>query len=389
MDVTTGAAPSMKYIVTPYRNLLGISICLLLFGLVMLTSASIAIAESQGKVPLYFLFRQCTYVGIAGLIAFVIVHIPMKVWGRLALLALLGSFILLALVLIPGIGHEVNGARRWVHISGVSLQVSEFVKILVILFMARYIERRMLFVQSSLIEFLIPIGILSFLVILLLLQPDFGAATVIMGTGLSLLFLTGAKWRHVLLIGAFVLCVMAVLIVTSPYRWERLTTFLNPWAYQFESGYQLTQALIAFGRGEWLGVGLGGSIQKLFYLPEAHTDFVFAVIAEELGMIGVGIVIIFYGLLFIKGLRIGQVAYNDGALFNAFVAYGVSIQIALTAVINMGVNIGLLPTKGLTLPLISYGGSSVMATIIGLAFIYRIGWENAHRSCDEKFPLGI
>jgi cell division protein FtsW len=279
----------------------------------------------------------------------------------------------LLLVLIAG--KEVNGSLRWISLGVVNIQPSEFMKLFMVFYLAGYLVRRGDEVCSTVKGFLKPMILLSLVGILLLLEPDFGAAFVIAMTAMGMMFIGGVRVRQFGLLFLLMALGFAVVAYSSPYRLERLTCFLNPWANPFDCGFQLTQSLIAFGRGEWLGVGLGGSIQKLFYLPEAHTDFLFAVLAEELGLVGGLLVIMLFAVLVWRAFLIGQGAFRAQQRFAGYTAYGLGLLIGLQAFINIGVNMGLLPTKGLTLPLMSYGGSSVVATCIGCAILLRISHE--------------
>ncbi|MDZ7810390.1 MAG: putative peptidoglycan glycosyltransferase FtsW [Arhodomonas sp.] len=257
----------------------------------------------------------------------------------------------------------------------VNLQVSEVAKLCVFIYLAGYAVRRAEALRRSAGGFLVPVAILALVAALLLAEPDFGAAAVVLATGLALLFLAGAPLLWVVALGALGMAAAAALVVASPYRWERLTAFLNPWADPFDSGFQLTQALIAVGRGGWFGVGLGNSVQKLFYLPEAHTDFLFSVLAEELGVMGVTATVALFAYLVWRVLRIGSAAMAAGRPFGAYLCWAVGFWLGLQAFVNMGVNLGLLPTKGLTLPLMSYGGSSLVMTLLSLALVLRVDYE--------------
>lgn len=348
---------------------------ILLIGLVMLTSASISIADRQVQEPLHYLERQSVGV-ILGLIgAVLMMFIPTRVWEQLAMPLLLVAFLLLVLVLIPGIGHEVNGSRRWLRAGILNFQASELARVLLLTYLASYVVRRQQELKEELKGFLKPLGVLMAAAALLLLEPDFGAATVLMATGLGVLFLAGVKLRHFLALVALAAGGMAIIAVTSAYRLKRLTAFLDPFADPFDSGFQLTQSLIAVGRGELLGVGLGSSVQKLFYLPEAHTDFVFAILAEELGLVGVIATLALFIVVVWRAFRISRLAAESGLAFQAYCAAGFGIWLALQTFINVGVNLGLLPTKGLTLPLMSYGASSILVTIGWLGLIMRINHE--------------
>lgn len=351
-------------------------IALLALGLLMVGSASISIADRQLGAPFHYLLRQGAYVAVGVLLAIITVQIPLAVWQRLGPLLLLASLVMLLLVLIPGVGRNVNGATRWLSLGIFNLQVSELAKIALIIYAAGYLVRRGDEVRTTVQGFLKPLSVLVVLAVLLLAQPDFGALVVLGATLLGMLFLAGVRlWLFGLLV-ALAAGALALLAITSPYRMERLTTFMNPWADPFNSGFQLTQALIAFGRGDWFGVGLGGSVQKLFYLPEAHTDFLFAVLAEELGLFGaLGVILLFVFVVW-RAFVIGRAAAQVGAHFGAYLAYGIALLIGLQAFINLGVNMGVLPTKGLTLPLMSYGGSSMLVTCVAIGLLLRVDREN-------------
>src|SRR5688572_6291574 len=347
----------------------------LLMGLVMVTSASISVADRQMHEPLYYLGRQSIGLSLGLIAAIVMMFIPTQVWERLAMPLLLLAFLFLVLVLIPGVGHEVNGSRRWLRAGFMNFQASELARVLLLVYLASYVVRRQAELKADLRGFLKPLAILMAAAALLLLEPDFGAATVLMTTGLGVLFLAGVKLRHFLALVAIAASGMALIAVTSAYRLRRLTTFLDPWADPFNSGFQLTQSLIAIGRGELFGVGLGSSVQKLFYLPEAHTDFVFAVMAEELGLAGVIAMLALFVLLVWRSFHTSRLAAEAGLAFQAYCAAAFGIWLALQTFINVGVNMGILPTKGLTLPLMSYGGSSVMVTLGWLGLLMRIHHE--------------
>lgn len=355
--------------------LLAITGALLAIGLLMVASASMVISDRTYHMPFHFLFHQLSYIGIGIVIGFIVVKIPLSFWQDIGHYILLISLFLLMVVLIPGIGKEVNGSTRWLGLGPFGLQVSELAKFSIIIFLSGYLVRRQNEVQTSFKGFIKPILILGVAGILLLLEPDFGAAAVILFTALGMMFLAGARLRQFILLMLLISGGLAFLAITSPYRLIRLTTFLHPWANQFDSGYQLTQSLIAFGRGGIFGVGLGNSIQKLFYLPEAHTDFLFAVLVEELGLLGGLVVILLFAILVGRILIIGRIAYKKGNLFAAYAAYGLGLWIGLQAMINIGVNAGLLPTKGLTLPFISYGGSSMLLYCIAIAVLLRVYYE--------------
>lgn len=352
-------------------------------GILMVGSASITIADRQMGAPFHYLWRQTVFTGIGISLGLVVLALPLKVWERLGPAFLLAGLILLCAVFVPGLGKTVNGSSRWLALGPLSLQASEFMKLAVIVYLAGYLVRRDEEVRTTASGFLKPMAILGVLTVLLLLEPDFGATVIIGATMMGMLFLAGVRWW---LFGVLVLSAgsaFALLAVSSPYRMARLTTFLNPWADPFNSGFQLTQALIAFGRGEWFGVGLGESVQKLFYLPEAHTDFLFAVLAEELGMFGAAAVIVLFVLLVSRVFMLARRAAEAGLPFGAHLAHGIGLWLGLQALINIGVNMGVLPTKGLTLPLMSYGGSSMIATCIAVALLVRVDYETLRPEARE------
>jgi cell division protein FtsW len=348
---------------------------ILLLGLVMMTSASISIADRQLHEPLYYLERQMYGVVLGLVAALLAMLIPTSVWEQLAMPMMLLAFGFLIVVLIPGLGHEVNGSRRWLRAGIMNFQASELARVLLLTYLASYVVRRQSELKDELKGFLKPLGVLMGAAALLLLEPDFGAATVLMATGLGVLFLAGVKLRHFLALVVLAAGGMAVIAVTSAYRLKRLTAFMDPWADPFNSGFQLTQSLIAIGRGELFGVGLGSSVQKLFYLPEAHTDFVFAVLAEELGLAGVFVTLALFVVLVWRVFHISRQAAAAGLAFQAYCAAAFGIWLALQTFINVGVNMGILPTKGLTLPLMSYGGSSILVTLGWIGIIMRIHHE--------------
>ncbi len=348
---------------------------LLLYGMVMVGSASMEIGAKTYDDPFYLLTRHVVYLVISGGAAIVALSVPLALWQRFDA-ALLGvAFLLLVAVLVPGIGKEVNGATRWIGLGPFTLQGSEFVKLFVMIYMAGYLVRRKDEIETSLSGFAKPLVVLTLIVLLLLGQPDFGAAIVIISAAIGMIFLAGVPFRFFIPLVALCVSAVALIATLQPYRLARLTAFANPWEHQFGSGYQLTQALIAFGRGEWFGLGLGNSIQKLFFLPEAHTDFLFSIIAEELGVLGAAVVIVLFAWLVVRGLAIGNGARRAELDFHAYLAYGISLIIGIQASINLGVNLGVLPTKGLTLPFMSYGGNSLIVSCIMIAILLRIEYE--------------
>lgn len=345
-------------------------------GLLMMTSASIVVSDKQLHQPFYFLFKQLVFMTIGVVLGWLVLQTEMAQWEKWGGYLLVTVMLMLALVLIPGLGHSVNGSARWIGYGPLSFQVSELTKFIIVIYMAGYLVRRNWEIQNQLSGFLKPMFILGTLALLLLKEPDFGATVVVTATTLGMMFLAGMQVRHFIALFSCVIGALAVIAVSAPYRLARLTTFLDPWARPFDTGYQLTQSLIAFGRGGWFGVGLGKSIQKMFYLPEAHTDFLFAVIAEELGVVGMVFVMGVFLFLVYRVFCIGRDAQRLGHHFSGFVAYGFGLWIAIQFTVSIGVNSGLLPTKGLTLPLMSYGGSSVLVNCIVIAVLLRIDHEN-------------
>jgi len=357
------------------RSLLFVTLALLSLGLVMVASASISIADSKMSQPLYYFIRQAIFAAVGMFIAWGVVSIRLSFWQRYAPQLLMAGVVLLVLVLIPGIGREVNGSTRWLPLGPINIQVAEIIKLFAIFYIADYLQRHHGQLQGSFFKVLAPLVLLCFAALLLLMQPDMGSVVVILSTVLAMLFLGGAR----LDVFAGLISVMGglftLLVWLAPYRLQRLQSFTDPWADPFGSGFQLTQALIAFGRGDWLGVGLGSSMQKLFYLPEAHTDFLYSILAEELGLVGAMFVIVMFFVFIWRALAIGRAAELAGQVFAAQVAYGIGIWLGLQACVNMGVNMGALPTKGLTLPLMSYGGSSLVIVGVAVALLFRVDQE--------------
>ncbi|MCK4833562.1 MAG: putative lipid II flippase FtsW [Gammaproteobacteria bacterium] len=363
-------------------------ISLLTIGVIMVASSSISVADRDYLNPFYYLQRQLVFVAIGLIAALSVFKIRLVQWEKSGMALLLFALFLLVLVLIPGVGKTVNGSTRWLPLGVFSLQVSELVKLFLVIYVAGYLVRHGDAVRSSLIGFLKPMLMVGLAGLLLLIEPDFGATVVIMATVLGMTFLAGARFIQFISFVFIFASAAMLLVVTSPYRMQRLTSFANPWADPFDSGFQLTQSLIAIGTGGWFGTGLGGSVQKLFYLPESHTDFLFAVLSEELGFVGVSIVVLLYATLFFRALKIASQAEKAGNYFAAYLAYGIGIWLSMQAVINMGVNIGLLPTKGLTLPLMSYGGSSLVVCCIAIGLLMRIHYENSGVAKQASKNLG-
>ncbi len=350
---------------------------LLLIGLVIVASASLNVAERQTGDPFFHFERQLLSALVGCAFACGLLLVPISLWQRAAPALLIGSYLLLLLVLIPGLGHEVNGSRRWIRLGPVNFQPSELVRWLLLTYIAIYAARHQVELRSSAQGFFKPLAVLLAAALLLLLEPDFGAAVVLCVTGTAVLFVAGARLRDFMTICAIGGIGIALTAMSSGYRLQRLTAFLNPWADPFDSGFQLTQSLIAIGRGEWFGVGLGSSIQKLFYLPEAHTDFVFAVLAEEFGLFGVLVVVVAFLALVLRSLKLSRIAADAGMPLHACVAAAFGVWLGLQAFINIGVNMGLLPTKGLTLPLLSYGRSSMLVTLAWIGMLLRVHHEVA------------
>lgn len=357
--------------------LLTIVLALLMGGFVILASASISVSDNATNNPFFYVQRQLLAAAIGGAAGFICLFIPMQVWRSLGPVMLLVGLLLLIIVLIPGVGHQVNGSTRWLQVGMMNLQVSEPARLCFLLWLAGYLVRRNKCLRKKFTGFLRPMVVLSAACILLLAEPDFGAAVILLATAMVMMFVAGARLRDFLVFFTTAVLVMAALAFVSPYRMQRLTGFLDPWADPFNSGFQLTQSLIAIGRGEWFGVGLGDSVQKLFYLPEAHTDFVFAVYAEEFGLAGSLVLIALFLALLWRVFKLAMRAANAERFFEAYIAIGLGSWLGTQAFINIGVNMGLLPTKGLTLPLISYGRSSLVITMICIALLLRIHHELA------------
>ena len=367
------------------KILVAAGVALIVLGYLMVSSASLHLGEKLTGNVFHYPLRQMLHI-ILGLIAGCLVcMIPMEIWEKYSQGLFFGGLFLLILVLIPGVGVKVNGSMRWLSLPGIRVQVSEVVKFFVVIYMAGFITRHHDFVKESAYGLVKPLLLLSTACGLLLLEPDMGSAVVILTIAMGVLFLGGARMQQFILLMIAVLVAVVLAIVFSGYRSARVTSFLHPWEDPFGNGFQLVQALIAFGRGEWFGVGLGSGIQKLFYLPEAHTDFLFSVIAEELGLAGVISVIILFALIVWRAFVIGMLAEQLGQKFCAFIAYGLGIWFAFQSFVNMGVNMGLLPTKGLTLPFMSYGGGSMIVMCCAMAMLFRVNSEmQALKATEEQ-----
>lgn len=358
--------------------LVTVCVCLLLIGYVMVTSSSLHL-DSKASVAASALnvwgypIKQLVHIALGLVMARYIAMIPMRNWQKIAPWLFIAGLLLLVVVLFFGV--NVNGSTRWLSLGGIRIQVSELVKFAAVVYMARYVNLHQQSIRESAFGLLKPLLLFSVASVLLLLEPDFGSAVVILIIAMGMMFLAGARMRQFALLLAVVTVLAGLLVYLEPYRMKRVTSFMNPWADPRDTGFQLIQALVAFGRGELWGVGLGGGLQKLFYLPEAHTDFLFSVIAEELGLLGVLAVISLFALLVCRAFTIAVAAEKAGEQFSAFVAYGLGIWFGFQAFVNMGVNMGLLPTKGLTLPLMSYGGGSMMIMCCAVALLFRVHTE--------------
>ncbi len=359
----------------PDRTLLATALTILLFGLVMVASASVAMAQHQTGDPLYYFYKQGVFALLGCVVATGVYLVPLRFWQRIGVFLLVASVAVLGVVLLPGIGHSVNGARRWIALGPLQLQVSEPARLGLIIYLAGYVVRRRERVCNGLNGLMIPMIPLGMAGALMLLEPDFGGTAILLAVSLIMMFIAGARPRYFALLIVGAALALGVLAVSSPYRMERLVSFVNPWANPYTSGFQLVQSLIAVGRGHVFGVGLGNSVQKLLYLPEAQTDFLFAVIAEEFGLMGTALVLGLFSLLLWRGFTIAGRALAAGQEFAGYLAYALTAWLGLQAFINVAVNMGLLPTKGLTLPLMSYGGSSLLVMCSVIALLLRVDLE--------------
>jgi cell division protein FtsW len=377
------SSPRSKGLVLQWRGrrfyldtiLLLATLSLLLFGFVMVASASLHLGDRMGNDSFYYPRHQLIHIATGIMVGVFVASVRLERLRTKSMTLYFLGLLLLVMVLIPGVGKVVNGSARWINLFVVRIQVSEVFKLIAIIYVASFIDRHIHVVRTSVQGMLRPFMLLSVGAVLMLMEPDFGATVVIIATAMGMLFLAGASiWQFVALI-SIVVSAGVLLIVAAPYRLRRVLSFVNPWDDPLNSDFQLSQALIAFGRGEWSGVGLGSSIQKMFYLPEAHTDFLFSVIGEELGLAGTITVIALFMVIVWRAFVIGQMAELHGTRFSAFLAYGIGIWFGLQSFINMGVNMGMLPTKGLTLPLMSYGGGSMMVMCAALAVLFRVRSE--------------
>ena len=364
------------------------AIALASLGAIMVASSSIAIADGQHVGAFYYLIRHLVFLGLGLAVCLTIMRIELDWFERHAFILLLFAVILLLLVFVPGLGLRINGARRWIRLGFAGFQSVEAAKLLFIVYLASYLVRHRDNVQSSLFGVIKPLGVAVILVALLLAQPDFGSAALILAVTVGMLWLGGARMRNLFYLAIPAMPALAWAAMTQDYRVKRLTSFLNPWEHPFDDGFQLTQALIAIGRGEWFGVGLGASVQKLFYLPEAHTDFILAVIGEELGFAGILLVLVLFATLVGRAFMLGLRAVERGQRFAGYCAFGVGLWIGLQTLVSIGVNLGVLPTKGLTLPLIRSGGSSVLMTCAAIGLLLRVSYELSRlQNTDVQMPI--
>ena len=372
-DVTSWFTPSSQSNVTFDRSLVVLAFALYMIGLVMVASSSMPVAERMFNNPFHFIMRHMIYIFLSICIAGVVLQVPMSWWhnnsGKLLLLGIV------LLIVVLGIGHTVNGSKRWIKLGPITIQAAEPAKLFFFCYLAAYLVRRRDEVMENIKGFFKPLVVFGVLAMLLLMQPDLGTVVVMFVTTFGLLFLAGAKLWQFIAIAIVGVAALSSLAVFEPYRWRRVTSFLDPWQDPFGSGYQLTQSLMAYGRGEVTGQGLGNSIQKLEYLPEAHTDFVMAVLAEEFGFIGISVILILSSIVVVKALLLGRQAVNKEKYFEGFFAYGIGIWMCFQAAVNIGASAGIVPTKGLTMPLISYGGSSMIVMTIAFVILIRIDHE--------------
>jgi cell division protein FtsW len=380
------ALPTSRTLAVYDASLTWATLLLLAIGIVMVYSSSIAMAEASahtGNRAWYFLARHAMFVAVGLAASSVAFQIPVRAWQKLAPYLFIAGAVLLVLVLVPHVGKSVNGSRRWLPLGVINVQPSEFMKLAVVLYAASYAVRRAAFLHAEQpLKHTILRGFLPLFAVmvitggLLLLEPDFGAFVVIVAIAFGILFLGGLDWRLFLGLALLLPFALAAILIAAPYRMQRLTAFLDPWSDPLGKGYQLSHSLIAFGRGEWFGVGLGSSVEKLLFLPEAHTDFLLAVVAEELGFVGVAVVIALFVWILFRAYGIGRQAARLTRPFAALVAQGIGVWLGVQAFINIGVNMGVLPTKGLTLPLLSFGGSGIVANCVAIAILLRIDYEN-------------
>jgi len=378
MSIGSATMPFPVQLKNPIRIdpvLLGITLTLLLGGLVILASASISTADNAAGDPFFYVGRQAVAALLGAAAGFICLFVPMHFWRSTGPLMLLIAFGLLVVVLVPGVGYTANGSTRWIRLGVFNLQASEPARLCLMIYLAGYLVRHNKTVREQFSGFVRPMIVLFIASCFLLAEPDLGAAVVLVAVAFAMMFVAGARFRDFFVFAALAIVGAGTLAVTQQYRMDRLTGFMDPWADPYDTGFQLTQSLIAIGRGEWFGVGLGDGVQKLFYLPDAHTDFVFAVFAEEFGLFGSLLIISLFAALVWRIFSLGIRAANSEHFFEAYLAVGIGTWLGLQAFINLGVNMGLLPTKGLTLPLISYGRSSLIVAMISLGILFRIHHE--------------
>jgi cell division protein FtsW len=366
--------------------LLAVCTSLLIIGYVMVASASLHLGVKHANNYLHYPVRQMIHIGLGLVLGFLAASVPLREWENKGLLLFVAGIALLIVVLVPGLGVKVNGSTRWLSIGGLRIQVSEVVKFFAVIFMAGYITRQQRVLRESAWGLIKPLSLFGVASALLLCEPDLGSAVVIVVIAMGMMFMAGARLLSFVVLFSIVAVMGILLAYLEPYRWERVVSYRNPWADPEKTGFQLVQALISFGRGEWAGVGIGSGVQKLFYLPEAHTDFLFSVIAEELGLLGVLTVIGLFALLIWRTFAIGAAAEKAGQYFAAFIAYGLGIWFGFQSFVNMGVNMGLLPTKGLTLPFMSYGGGSMMIMCCAMGLLFRV--HNEIAEINASTPKG-
>lgn len=367
-------------------ELLTVVLLLLGFGLVVMASASVAKADQMSGDPYFFTMRQSVYIAIAIVAALILYQVRLNLWASLGVWLLPIAILLLLLVLIPGIGMKVNGSRRWISLGISNIQVSELAKLIIFMYLASYMERhgKKLRTLESYKPLLIPLGVLGIFGVLLLAEPDFGTVVVIFATGLAMLFLGGVKLVRLSVVLVFTIVAMGLFLMLGGYRMNRMVSYLNPWADSTGVGYQVTNALMAIGDGGWLGSGLGGSVQKQLYLPEAHNDFIFAILADEFGFIGICITLVLFAWLIYRAFIIGLKADKKRQYFNAYIAYAIGFWIGFQSIFHIGVNLALLPPKGLTLPFMSYGGSSMLTTLLAIGLLMRVHYETQLSPSEYK-----
>ncbi len=360
------------------------SFSLLFVGLIMMTSASISVADKNFSDPFHYINRQLIFACVGLLAGFIVWKTPLHFWDMVRPILLVAGLLLLVALVIPGVGHTVNGSTRWIRLGSVNIQISEIIKIFIVIYLAGYLRKHYAVISESWRLMLVPIALLMLIAGLLLMQPDFGSTVVVSITVFSMLWFAGVKLRFFTMLSLLSGIALAFVAYSEDYRIQRLTSFIDPWKDRFDSGFQLSQSLIAFGRGEWFGVGLGESVQKLGYLPEAHTDFVFAVLAEELGVIGAIVVICLFACIAWRAFSIGRRLQMRKEYFGAYLCYGLGAGLIFQAYVNIGVNMGVLPTKGLTLPLMSYGGSSMVMSCVAIAFLLRADYELRYQFSEDS-----